>query len=79
MIETGNGALRLIWDNQYSDTQAWKSGIVQIYYGGSWGNICNNFYFAFAEADGDVISLVTLVLLVLVQQVQSLSKLISLL
>ena len=44
LIETGNGALRLIWDNQYSDTQAWSSGIVQIYYGGSWGNICDDFY-----------------------------------
>ena len=51
MIETGNGALRLIRDNQYSDTQAWSSGIVQIYYGGSWGNICDDFYFSSDEAD----------------------------
>ena len=51
IIETGNGALRLIRDNQYSDTQAWSSGIVQIYYGGSWGNICDDSYFSSDEAD----------------------------
>ena len=51
MIETGNGALRLIRDNQYSDTQAWSSGIVQIYYGSIWGNICDDSFFSFDEAD----------------------------
>ena len=50
----GNGALRLIWDNQYSDTQAWNSGIVQIYLyyvvdwadWANWGNICDDCYFS---------------------------------
>ena len=55
-IETGNGALRLIRDNQYSDTQAWSSGIVQIYYGVDWGwyrwgNICDDVYFSSNEAE----------------------------
>ena len=46
----GRGALRLIRDKQYSTTQAWNSGIVQIYYGG-WGNICDDSSFGSDEAD----------------------------
>ena len=43
--------VRFIRDNQYSDTQAWSSGIVQIYYRTFWGNICDDSYFSSDEAE----------------------------
>ena len=48
---TGNGALRFIQHNQVSSTQSWSSGIVQIYYEDSWGNICDDSSFGSDEAD----------------------------
>ena len=34
------------------ESQTWSSGIVQIYYSGSWGNICDQvLYFGANEAD----------------------------
>ena len=48
---TGNGALRFIQHNQESTTQSWSSGIVEIYYEDSWGNICDDSSFGSDEAD----------------------------
>ena len=38
-------------NNYYSTVQAWNSGIVEIFYGSIWGNICDDAFFAFDEAD----------------------------
>ena len=50
-IVPSRGAIRLIRNNQYSPTQSWSSGIVQIYYSNTWGNICDDTYFDADEAD----------------------------
>ncbi len=52
LLETvSQGALRLVRNKQPSLTQAWSSGIVQIYYNGNWGNICEESSFGRTEAD----------------------------
>ena len=53
LLETGSGALRLVKYNLYSSIQAWSSGIVEIFdsYINVWGNICDDYYFGFDEAD----------------------------
>ena len=50
VLETGWGALRLVKYNLYS-IQAWSSGIVEIFDSNVWGNICDDYYFGFDEAD----------------------------
>ena len=47
----GIGALRLIRSGQYSPTQSYSSGIVEIYYLSTWGNICDDTSFGSNEAD----------------------------
>ena len=51
LLATGRGALRLVRNNFYSTVQAWNSGIVEIFYGNIWGNICDDAFFALDEAD----------------------------
>ena len=51
LLATGRGALRLVRNNYYSTVQAWNSGIVEIYYGSIWGNICDDTNFGYDEAD----------------------------
>ena len=46
-----HGALRFYQNGLPTLTQAWSSGIVQIYYSGSWGNICDDYDFESVEAD----------------------------
>ena len=48
-VETGQRAVRLVRNGVHS--QSWNSGIVQIYYGYSWGNICDDAYLASEEAE----------------------------
>ena len=50
-IHTGRGALRLIINNRDSKTQAYNSGIVEIYNSSTWGNICDDTYFGYNEAN----------------------------
>ena len=50
-IHTGIGALRLVKNNVYSTTQAYTSGIVEIYYTSTWGNICYGGSFGYNEAN----------------------------
>ncbi len=52
ILETvSRGALRLVRYEQPSLTQAWSSGIVQVYYNDNWGNICDDTSFGITEAD----------------------------
>ncbi len=50
-IGSTRGALRLVRNGQTTLSQAWNSGIVQIYYNNAWGNICDDGYFGSNEAD----------------------------
>ena len=47
----GVGALRLIINGVPSPTQAFTSGIVEIYYSSTWGNICDDTSFSYNEAN----------------------------
>ena len=38
-------------NNLYSTIQAYTSGIVEIYYGSTWGNICDDTSFNYNEAN----------------------------
>ena len=56
LLYLGKGAIRLIRNGHYSTTQAYTSGIVEIYYGNilwfkSWGNICDDTLFGYNEAN----------------------------
>ena len=51
LIYTGVGALRLMRNNVFSPTQSYSSGIVEIYYDNTWGNICDDSYFGYSEAN----------------------------
>ena len=50
-IPTGKGALVLIRNNRASPTQNYTSGIVEIYYSSTWGNICDDASFSYNEAN----------------------------
>ena len=51
ILISGIGALRLVRNNFYSTIQAYTSGIVEIYYSSTWGNICDDSYFGYSEAN----------------------------
>ncbi len=51
IVGSTRGALRLVRNGQPTLSQAWDSGIVQIYYNNEWGNICDDSYFGLSEAD----------------------------
>ena len=48
---SGVGALRLVRNSYYSTVQAYTSGIVEIYYSSTWGNICDDTSFSYNEAN----------------------------
>ena len=50
-IGVSPGALRFYRNGYPTFTQAWSSGIVQIYYEDFWGNICDDSDFGSTEAD----------------------------
>ena len=51
ILISGIGALRLVKNNYYSTVQAFSFGIVEIYYNPVWGNICDDSYFGYNEAN----------------------------
>ena len=51
LIYTGVGALCLLRNNVFSPSQSYSSGIVEIYYDNTWGNICDDSYFGYSEAN----------------------------
>ena len=51
MHAVARGAVRFYRNGSPTTTQAWSSGIVQIYYSFSWGNICDDLDFGSTEAD----------------------------
>ena len=51
ILISGVGALRLVRNNYYSTIQAYTSGIVEIYYSSTWGNICDDALFSYNEAN----------------------------
>ena len=50
-LYSGVGALRLLRNGTYSPTQSYSSGIVEIYYNSTWGNICDDSSFTYFEAN----------------------------
>ena len=50
-VYSGVGTLRLLRNGIYSPTQTYSSGIVEIYYLSTWGNICDDTYFSSYEAN----------------------------
>ena len=51
ILISGVGALRLVRNNYYSRIQAYTSGIVEICDSSTWGNICDDSYFGYNEAN----------------------------
>ena len=51
LLYLGKGAIRLVRKGFYSTIQAYTSGIVEIYYGSTWGNICDDASFSYNEAN----------------------------
>ena len=50
-LYSGVGALRLLRNGIFSPTQSYSSGIVEIYYNSTWGNICDDSSFSYNEAN----------------------------
>ena len=50
-LYSGVGAIRLLRNGIFSPTQSYSSGIVEIYYLSTWGNICDDNLFSYNEAD----------------------------
>ena len=46
-----SSTFNLMRNNVFSPTQSYSSGIVEIYYDNTWGNICDDSYFGYSEAN----------------------------